>query len=117
MTTAASGRRVKLPSGESCAVPPPALTASRKPSHNEVAPGKWLLSTPVPCHVSVHPPDWRAMSSAPSPATSKLPPRRNGSTPSFLSSTSDLRTASRARARCEGDPSRSHCPESGREEG
>src|SRR3546814_9560134 len=75
------------------------------PRHSEVAPGKLPLSSPVPCQLSVQPPDWRAMSSAPSPATRICACGLSGRTPVFLRRTSDLRTASRATARCSGAPS------------
>src|SRR3546814_1024644 len=90
---------VQPPSGSSSAWPPAASTACLRPLHRLVAPGKLALVRPVPCQLSVQPPDWRAISSAPSPATSRRPPGFRGSTSRFLSSTSDLRTASRAIAR------------------
>src|SRR3546814_2066174 len=60
---------VQPPSGSSSAWPPAASTACLRPLHRLVAPGKLALVRPVPCQLSVQPPDWRAISSAPSPAT------------------------------------------------
>ena len=54
------------------------------------------------------------MLSAPAPTTCTCPDASSGSAPSFFSSTSDLRTASRASSRCAGEPSRSTSPASGR---
>ena len=54
------------------------------------------------------------MSSAAVPATSTRALARTGRTPSFFNSTSDLRTASRARARCAGEASSSNRPSIGR---
>jgi hypothetical protein len=54
------------------------------------------------------------MSSAPEPATRMRALALIGSTPSFLSSTRDLRTASRASARCSGEPITPALPSNGR---
>ena len=83
-----------------------------------VAPGKSSRFKPVPCHVSVHPPDCFMKLSAPSPAINRRCPAFSGSVPpSFFSKTSDSRTAWRATARLSGEPSLSSCPASGREDG
>ena len=66
-----------------------------------------VVTSPLsPCQSIVQPPHWLPMSSALLPATwMRASAFASGSTsPSFFSSTSDLRTASRATARCSAEP-------------
>ncbi len=65
-----------------------------------------VIAPDEPCQVMVQPPLWLPMSSALLPATKIFPPAfASGSRlPSFFSSTCDLRTASRATARCAALP-------------
>ena len=69
-----------------------------------VVPG--VMAPVLPCHSIVQPPHWMPMSSAASPATkiSGASFFSGKAALSFLSSTSDLRTASRASARCASEP-------------
>ena len=97
------------------AVDRPADAAHRSTRHS----GNCALVSPVPCQVSVQPPyclanvvgavarDQHALAARAAAAAS----------PSFLSSTSDSRTAWRATARCSGAPSSSNRPASGRVRG
>ena len=108
---ATSGFFSNMPDAEILAVPPPALTAS------EIArPIVWPLVksaavVSVPCQLIVQPPACIAILSAPEPAIRTLLPLRMGRTPSsFLSSTSDFDTASRARSRCSCLPTKYVCP-------
>src|SRR4030095_10950821 len=65
--------------------------------------GKSALLLSLPCQVNDQPPVWSAILSAPAPTTSTRPLLERGSAPrSFLRSTSDFRTASRASARDAG---------------
>ncbi len=75
-------------------------TASRTAARIESPTGKSALVVPVPCQVMDQPPARSGRLSAARPTTSTRPPRASGSVAwSFFSSTSDLATASRARAR------------------
>src|ERR1700754_5247913 len=105
---ATSGFCLHSPPTESSAVPPAVFTCAWRPAQMEVAPGKFALVRPVPCHVSVQPPFCLEMLSAPSPATRMHLHGATGSTPwLFFSSTNDSLTARRANARCEGLPTTS----------
>ena len=102
----------------SVAVPPADSTVSRMPRKIEVAPGKSAFVFSVPCQVMLQPPHCLGTLSAPSPATSTLRLRSSGKRSfEFLSSTSDLRTASRATARCSGAPTSARWSDNGRDDG
>ena len=99
-TIATSGFLSNVPVAEIFAAPSLAVTAS------EIArPIVWPLVksaavVSVPCQLIVQPPACIAMLSAPDPAIRTFAPLRIGRTlSSFLSSTSDFETASRARSR------------------
>src|SRR3546814_20882305 len=66
--------------------------------------GKSAFVLPSPCQDRVQPPDCCEILSAALPATRICAELFTGKAPLFFSRTSDLRTASRAKARCAGEP-------------
>ena len=109
--TATSGRNAERPSVAISAEPPRADTACEMARPIVWPLGKSDALVSVPCQLIVHPPACIAILSAPEPAIRTRAPLRMGRVDfSFFSRTSDLDTASRAKARWSAAPTNAVFP-------